>query len=80
MKHFAIKYHNFIKENTRGYKGAILFSLLYSLIFGIMIFTMSDKPFLYQMEYNFIMFLFFLTIHFILSLSYFSFKYIRKAI
>lgn len=80
MKHFAIKYHNFMKENTKGYKEVVFNSLLYSLIFGVMIFTMSDKPFLYQMEYNFIMLLFFLTIHFILSLSYFSFKYIRKAI
>ena len=80
MKDFVIKYHNFIKENTWGYKIAILVSFWYALFLGIIIYTTSVKPFLYQMQFNCVMFLAFLSVQFILSISHFSLNYSRKAV
>ena len=80
MKYFIIKYHDFIKKETWGYKIAILISFWYALILGTMTHIMSMKPFLHQMEFNCIMFLAFLSFQFILSISQFSFYYLRKAI
>ena len=77
---FFRKYHNFIKENTWGYKIAILVSLGYAFVLGMIVFTMSIKPFFDQMEFNCIIFLAFLTVQFTLTISYFCFKYLRKVI